>query len=636
MSRRLALIIGNSRYDDSGLASLAAPDVDVRELGEALRSANLGQFDEVIQLVDETSPTVRRAIAQLFHLKRREDLLLLYFSGHGIRDDQGQLYLATRDTERNLLSATAVEASFITGQMDRSASRRQVLILDCCHSGAFGAKNALGASIGTASAFQGIGFGRVVLTATDATQYAWEGERVVGSAEPSLFTNFLVLGIQSGAADLNGDGEITVDELYEYTYDEIVNSTSKQVPGKWAFKQQGEIVIARNPRGAQPEPLPQALILKVASQVESLQLEAIRDLAIMLRGQHRGRSIAARKALEKLETADLPRVAEAAHATLAMYPTPLGGAPGSRQDFETARSGEERRVEAAAGWNDVRLGHVLKLSASVLAATVLILSGALGVWKVVVGPGNVPSISQPPRLDPPTAPTSGMGAPAVANGTGGPAGTGSKVPEGSAGRAGQTIDATDGSRTASRTARVPVSPTAGNTSRTPGRVSQSPAGKRRSSSEDRPTNSPVTPPPTDTIAPAPKETESAPDAAGARGGREESTAVDDRNIRDLLDRYRQAYNRKDLHAIKQIFPTVDENLFGRGQRDCAAFDVRFVRDPEVHFTSADKAIVNTMSTYRCIPRSRAVPGPTDPQPDIFMFARTPGGWVIERHMVPRG
>ena len=131
MSRRIALIIGTSRYDDSGLASLAAPDVDVRELGEALRSPDLGQFDEVVQLVDETSPTVRRAIAQLFHLKRHDDLVLLYFSGHGIRDDQGQLYLATRDTERSLLSATSVEASFITSQMDRSASRRQVLILDC-------------------------------------------------------------------------------------------------------------------------------------------------------------------------------------------------------------------------------------------------------------------------------------------------------------------------------------------------------------------------------------------------------------------------------------------------------------------------------------------------------------------------
>jgi uncharacterized caspase-like protein len=182
MSRRLALIVGNSRYDDPGLASLGAPDVDVREFGEALRSADVGQFDEVVQLVDETSPTVRRAIARLFHLKRREDLVLLYFSGHGIRDDQGQLHLATRDTERSLLSATAIEASFISGEMDRSQSRRQVLILDCCHSGAFGGKSALGASIGIGSAFEGIGFGRVVLTATDATQYAWEGDRVIGEA----------------------------------------------------------------------------------------------------------------------------------------------------------------------------------------------------------------------------------------------------------------------------------------------------------------------------------------------------------------------------------------------------------------------------------------------------------------------
>ena len=628
MSRRLALIIGNSQYDDPGLARLAAPDVDVRELGEALRSPDLGRFDEVEQLVDETSPAVRRAIARLFHLKRRDDLLLLYFSGHGIRDDQGQLYLATRDTERNLLAATSVEASFVTSQMDRSASRRQVLILDCCHSGAFGAKNALGASIGTAAAFEGIGFGRVVLTATDATQYAWEGDQVVGAAEPSLFTNFLVLGIQSGAADLNGDGEVTIDELYEYTYEEVVNSTSKQVPGKWAFKQQGEIVIARNPLGSPASPLPQALIDKIDSHVEGLQLQAIRDLAVILRGRHRARSVAARAALEKLATSDTPRVAEAARDMLAMYPAPRHSVAGP--EFETVAEVGPHKVPAASGWHDARLRRGLRLSAFVLVALVLALSGAFGVWKWSGGRrgGGVPPVSEPPRITEPAAPTSGTGAAPVARGDATAAET---RPDDAEGRAAPRVEATDASRTTtSQTARGPAPPAASNKPRTPPPGKNS-ADRRRSSPESRPNDSPVTPPP-DAPVVAPKELEPAPPAAERKPRDVDLTALDRQAILKVLERFREAYNRKDLEAIKQIYPTVPRNPFGRGLQDCAAFDLRFV-DPVVHFLTANTAQVNTSTIYRCIPKSRSAPKPTPPLQDRFEFERTADGWVIKDQLV---
>ncbi|HEX9840526.1 MAG TPA: family 16 glycoside hydrolase [Anaerolineales bacterium] len=93
-----------------------------------------------------------------------------------------------------------------------------------------------------------------MLTATDATQYAWEGDRVIGEAESSLFTHYVVQGLQSGEADINGDGQITIDELYDYVYTQVVHQTPRQTPGKWSFKEQGEIVIARagRPEGARP------------------------------------------------------------------------------------------------------------------------------------------------------------------------------------------------------------------------------------------------------------------------------------------------------------------------------------------------------------------------------------------------
>ena len=163
-------------------------------------------------------------------------------------DDQGHLYPAVKDTERDLLSGTAIPANFITGEMDRSRSKRQVLVLRslpqrrvCARS-----KGVVGASVGTASVFEGKGYGWVVLTATDATQYAWEGDRVIGRRTIGLHALY-----DSGPANRRGrsrsDGRITLDELYDYVYAQVVATTPKQTPGKWSYKQQGEMVIAKNP-----------------------------------------------------------------------------------------------------------------------------------------------------------------------------------------------------------------------------------------------------------------------------------------------------------------------------------------------------------------------------------------------------
>ncbi|HBX68161.1 MAG TPA: ABC transporter substrate-binding protein, partial [Chloroflexi bacterium] len=187
MGQRLALIIGNSLYSDITLARLQTPDSDVGALGEILLDPELGGFDDVNVLVNVSSHVIRRTIASFFSKRTRDDLMLLYFSGHGILDEQGLLYLAVRDTDSKLLRGTGVSANFITEEMNNSHSQRQVLILDCCHSGAFarGSKGKPGSSVGTATAFEGSGYGRVVLTASDATQYAWEGEQIIGAADNS-------------------------------------------------------------------------------------------------------------------------------------------------------------------------------------------------------------------------------------------------------------------------------------------------------------------------------------------------------------------------------------------------------------------------------------------------------------------
>ena len=51
--------------------------------------------------------------------------------------DIRELYLAATDTDLDLLSATGISSSWLNERINRTRSRRTVVLLDCCFSGAF-------------------------------------------------------------------------------------------------------------------------------------------------------------------------------------------------------------------------------------------------------------------------------------------------------------------------------------------------------------------------------------------------------------------------------------------------------------------------------------------------------------------
>jgi hypothetical protein len=250
MGVRSALLIGTTAYDDQTLSGLKAPAADVQALAEVLRAPDIGGF-EVEVLIDRASSELMLQIARFFAKRLPDDVLLFYFSGHGVLDDVRELHLAAKNTEREILSASAVSSSFVRSQMERSKAKSQIVLLDCCHGGAFnaGAKGAgLGEIVDTESVF-GIGTpgqGRVILTASSSTQYAFDGETLVGQPNLSLFTHYIVEGLRTGEADQNGDGQITGDELFEYVNARVQAAAPTQKPTSLIKKDYGEIVLGRS------------------------------------------------------------------------------------------------------------------------------------------------------------------------------------------------------------------------------------------------------------------------------------------------------------------------------------------------------------------------------------------------------
>ena len=250
MERRAALLIASSEYHDPDLARLVAPPNDVRALAEVLRDDSIGGFHEVKLLMDESSQAVRIAVADFFAEQKRNDLALFYFSGHGLKDDlnSGKLYLTATDTRRNRLRATGLAASFLLEEVEESKSRRIILILDCCHSGAF-ARGSKGTDDELDAVFKNMGYGRVVLTASNAVQLAYEDEQAEGKPVHSVFTKFLLEGLRTGAADLSQRGKISASDLYNYAKKQIdqLDSGKRQTPKIWDMDREGEeLIIARS------------------------------------------------------------------------------------------------------------------------------------------------------------------------------------------------------------------------------------------------------------------------------------------------------------------------------------------------------------------------------------------------------
>ncbi|MEM7717230.1 MAG: caspase family protein, partial [Cyanobacteria bacterium P01_A01_bin.68] len=114
---KVALLIGVSEYEP-GLNALPAAVHDVEAMRRVLRNSEMGGFaDEDITVLKNPEPQkVRNAIYNLFANRKRDDLVLFYFSGHGIKDEKGKLYLSTRATRKQngkLVKPSSIPASVL-------------------------------------------------------------------------------------------------------------------------------------------------------------------------------------------------------------------------------------------------------------------------------------------------------------------------------------------------------------------------------------------------------------------------------------------------------------------------------------------------------------------------------------------
>ncbi len=235
--RRRALIIANLLFDSDDFPTLRTPGNNALELARVL--SQLGEFEVWGPLVDKSSSEIKQAIATIFEEAKFGDTILLYYSGHGETDDFGRYYLITRDSRKKILDATAVDARFIHERMKGSRSKSLIVVLDSCYSASF-IEGALSESTRmTLNQFSGRG--RVILTSSGPTQLSFEEK----DEHNSIFTSFLLKGLETGAADVDQDGYVSAEEWFDYVEQETRAIHPGQDPLASFNLQKGNICVAR-------------------------------------------------------------------------------------------------------------------------------------------------------------------------------------------------------------------------------------------------------------------------------------------------------------------------------------------------------------------------------------------------------
>lgn len=213
------VFIGVDRYDSSEIGWLSCAGRDARAI-HALFEDTLGDGATLLVDEDATLSAIRDRLGELEQAEP-DDVVVVFFSGHGASTH----HLVAHDTAPDNLASTGLSLDELTERFTRIPARRLLCVLDCCFSGGMGAK-VLMPDIhprdlrSTDSLLDRMsGDGRVILTASGATEEAWE--------HPSLGHGYLtyhLLEALLGADGLVDRDQVRLLRVLEYVARSVVTS----------------------------------------------------------------------------------------------------------------------------------------------------------------------------------------------------------------------------------------------------------------------------------------------------------------------------------------------------------------------------------------------------------------------------
>jgi uncharacterized caspase-like protein len=250
-----AVVIGVGRYENPTIPTLKYSVADAEAVYNVLITNAGFKKDNVLLLTDRTErkPTLRNikyALGTfLARTAQKEDTVIVYFAGHGAPDvDQRGLerdglakYLIPSDADPDDLFSTALPMDDLQTIFGRIEAERVVMFLDACYSGAAGGRT-FASKTTRATAVDDLFLerltrsrGRAIVTASRPSELSIE----LPELGHGIFTYYLTEGLK-GSADLNRDGIVSLQELYEYVEQQVARK-SRAVGGNQHPVMKGEM-----------------------------------------------------------------------------------------------------------------------------------------------------------------------------------------------------------------------------------------------------------------------------------------------------------------------------------------------------------------------------------------------------------
>jgi len=202
-----AVVIGASRYQH--MQSLKYTDDDAYQLFAFLKSPYGGAVpDQQIRLLvdeDATRVNILSAMRQTFYQADENDVIIFYFSGHGI---QGAFLPVDYDGFNNSLLHDEVREV-----IDQSDARHKLVVADACHAGSLFIRRTPAHQILERyyEAFENTSGGLALLMSSKGEEFSLEDNGL----RAGVFSYYLIRAMK-GAADNDYNGIVTVQETYRY------------------------------------------------------------------------------------------------------------------------------------------------------------------------------------------------------------------------------------------------------------------------------------------------------------------------------------------------------------------------------------------------------------------------------------
>jgi hypothetical protein len=230
--RNWALVIGTGTYEDTEL-NLPCIEKDVDELAKVLTQRGDYAPDRVVTLRDPSREEFKKVIADFLNgpddaapdRPEKGDQVLVYFSGHGFHAEDGGLYLAPADFQRDKPAESGIRVDWLREQVADCPATSKILIVDSCFSGseenAFsGREDNAAAASEIEKAFDGLdGVVTLASSTKDEESLIWK------DMGQSLFSYWLTQGL-AGHADTSMDGAITLDEIYNFVHAKVTQTAA--------------------------------------------------------------------------------------------------------------------------------------------------------------------------------------------------------------------------------------------------------------------------------------------------------------------------------------------------------------------------------------------------------------------------